>query len=682
MLPCVLAALAGGAALGGPPGDRAPSREPTTPPRDWPASTAGEKAMPLTRCNDWDDAAKTWAAVAAGSDEPLPLRSLSPPVLLPDGSEFKTWEQPADHRRTFCVAQKHPKASDDNPGTADRPWKTISRAAEALEPGDRVIVREGVYREWVRPARGGTGPKRMITYQAAPGEEVVIRGSERLAGPWKPSPHAAKGKQGQAWAVDLPGELFDGHNPFAQTNLGPEQADPKSGYNWTARWAGKPPFTLAQGLVFQDGRRLRQVAGAEDAAGRPGTYWVEPGGRRLHVRPFGDKDPNDAAIEVTTRPFAFAPARTGLGFIRCEGFAVEYVANCFPIPQRGAISTRQGHHWIIANNTVRQVNALGLDFGRRPTFLPRAEPPDTPAPSGAGHIVRGNRFHDCGICSMQGLGLFGCLVEGNFSSGCGWQRVEHYMETGGIKLHYVKHSLVRRNVVQGTIDAPGIWIDHSNANTRLTQNIVVGARCRNWGGIFFEASYRANMIDHNIVWDCRPNAFYQHDCEGLIVANNLFGNCPRLPVLMRCNAGRVVDIETNRRAACRENRVAGNVFHAFGRGPELPARENESDYNVFVGPPGTKAFDLAAWQKRTGREAHSATFASRIELSAADWTLRQAPPAGELLFPRPAAVTFDFLDAPRRGGTTGTGPFVAENRKGEVNLLRRIAGRAGPESGR
>jgi len=101
-----------------------------------PAAPAAE----LTRCNAFNDAATTWAAVRAGSDRPLPLRPLDPPVLLPDGSEFTTWEQPPAHRRTFVVAQKHPQASDDGPGTEARPWRTIGRAPAALEPGDRVVV--------------------------------------------------------------------------------------------------------------------------------------------------------------------------------------------------------------------------------------------------------------------------------------------------------------------------------------------------------------------------------------------------------------------------------------------------------------------------------------------------------------------------------------------------------------
>ena len=112
------------------------------------------------------------------------MRSLVPPAFLPDGSEFKTWEAPLKFSRTYYVDQSHPKASDSNPGTKDMPFKTINRAAELLQPGERVVVAEGVYREWVRPAQGGTDPEHMISYEAAPGARVVIKGSEILRVKW------------------------------------------------------------------------------------------------------------------------------------------------------------------------------------------------------------------------------------------------------------------------------------------------------------------------------------------------------------------------------------------------------------------------------------------------------------------------------------------------------------------
>lgn len=69
--------------------------------------------------------------------------SLSPPVFLPDGSEFLAWECRTAWTRTYVVDRMHPEASDDKPGTAERPFRTIGRAAEVLLPGERVVVKSG-----------------------------------------------------------------------------------------------------------------------------------------------------------------------------------------------------------------------------------------------------------------------------------------------------------------------------------------------------------------------------------------------------------------------------------------------------------------------------------------------------------------------------------------------------------
>ena len=66
--------------------------------------------------------------------------------------------------------------ADTADGSAGRPFRTINRAAELAQPGDTVLVHAGEYREWVRPRRGGLSAARRITYQAAPGEHVVIKG--------------------------------------------------------------------------------------------------------------------------------------------------------------------------------------------------------------------------------------------------------------------------------------------------------------------------------------------------------------------------------------------------------------------------------------------------------------------------------------------------------------------------
>jgi hypothetical protein len=41
--------------------------------------------------------------------------------------------------------------SDGADGSEQQPFATINHAAQVAQPGDTVVVHEGVYREWVSP---------------------------------------------------------------------------------------------------------------------------------------------------------------------------------------------------------------------------------------------------------------------------------------------------------------------------------------------------------------------------------------------------------------------------------------------------------------------------------------------------------------------------------------------------
>lgn len=75
--------------------------------------------------------------------------------------------------KVFYVSKS---GSDSNPGTMERPWLTISKAALSLDPGDTVYIREGTYAERVCLRKSGA-PGKYITYSAYPGETVAIDGS-------------------------------------------------------------------------------------------------------------------------------------------------------------------------------------------------------------------------------------------------------------------------------------------------------------------------------------------------------------------------------------------------------------------------------------------------------------------------------------------------------------------------
>ena len=183
--------------------------------------------------------------------------------MLPDGTLFRSLgTAAASYSQTYHVAQGDPQAGDENPGTAERPWRTIGKAAAALLPGERVIVHRGVYREWVRPERGGAGPDEMIWYEAAPGEDVQIKGSEL----WSPGWQATD----SAWRTALDPKLFPGENPFALENF-PVQP--------SAEWKRFPSMALRRGQLFLDGKPLMQVAKREELVQAEDSFWVEPDGK-------------------------------------------------------------------------------------------------------------------------------------------------------------------------------------------------------------------------------------------------------------------------------------------------------------------------------------------------------------------------------------------------------------------
>ena len=110
---------------------------------------------------------------------------------------------------SLLAAEYHvsPNGMDSNEGSKRKPFKTISAAAAKAQPGDMIMVHEGVYRERINPPRGGTSDEQRIVYQAAPGEKVTIKGSEMIKD-WKLV-------DGDVWAVSLPNRYFGDFNPYS-----------------------------------------------------------------------------------------------------------------------------------------------------------------------------------------------------------------------------------------------------------------------------------------------------------------------------------------------------------------------------------------------------------------------------------------------------------------------------------
>jgi len=81
---------------------------------------------------------------------------------------------PVDPENLFHV-DAH-KGSDDNDGKTEKTaWKSIQQAADTLEAGQMVLIRQGTYFEQVMPKSDGQ-PDAMIVYKAYPGERPILDG--------------------------------------------------------------------------------------------------------------------------------------------------------------------------------------------------------------------------------------------------------------------------------------------------------------------------------------------------------------------------------------------------------------------------------------------------------------------------------------------------------------------------
>jgi len=552
-------------------------------------------------------------------------------VLLPDGREFISWEKPLQFTKTYYVDNLNPRAADSNPGTKDLPFLTINKAAQVLQPGERVVIMTGVYRERVDPVRGGSGPDKMISYEAAPGANVVVKGSRLVKTGWAPStgfkldlaPSArASVKIYQRRLDDLD---FQGYNPFGMVSIMQDRVylkpTPEELWRHLAR----------RGMVFVDGRRLDQVELYQELGRRDGAFWCEHDGLAIHVRLAGDANPSQHEVELAIQEQVFAPRTRGLSYIRIKGISFEHAANAFPVPQRGMVSLSRGHHWIIEDCVLRHANAVALDIG--------AQDWDMEPPAVIGHaIVRGNHIDDVGVCGIAGMAVQNTLIESNLIEHVGYQDVELAWETGGIKLHQTKNCLLRGNVIRHTIHAEAIWLDYENSNTRVTGNVMGDTLETLRGGIYLEASHDSNMLDNNIIWKATEGAgggSYKMPGHGgwgitvdgsdeTVIAHNLIGLTQDAAIKFRNIEGRVV---SGRGGTTRRNKVLNNIFYRCGKAIDFSNLDNTADGNIYTKDWGevrdetqpvgrglnwlpdagtTLRLDLEAWQKFFGFDKNGA----------------------------------------------------------------------------
>jgi hypothetical protein len=486
-------------------------------------------------------------------------QNISERMTLPNGSPAPLWEDQTKSPRILHVDQNHTLADDTNPGTIQSPFKTIQRAAELTNAGDRVEIHAGVYRETVRPHGSGKAIDQMLCFAAFEDDKVTITGAETITGPyrestgWKRSrtildggkateqPNEFADSKARVYMTKLPRETFVGVNPFAACNgpLIPWYGRDVSGAFRNARETPQQKLaTMRRGMIFCDGKRLRQVLNYWELGelDSDGAFFVEGDALTIHLRFPGDDAPDGRLLEYTAREQCFCPEQQYSAFIKIEKLKFTKAGNGFPSPQRGAVSTNCGSNFIVENCTVEDVNGVGLDLGRQSPSRHDNFP-------NGGHQVLNCVIDRCGICGICGVPAgseqdnyidaqqCGVVIIGNRLHDNCWQDFEQLMESAAIKVHHLKDSLIAGNYVNGTEHGCGIWTDATCENIAVRENVVVHCRTA-YGAIFIEASHYDLQAAYNVVVDCKSSGgenggsgIYSHNCDEIVNFRNVVLDC-------------------------------------------------------------------------------------------------------------------------------------------------------------
>jgi hypothetical protein len=443
--------------------------------------------------------------------------------------------------------------ADDADGSAGRPFRTINRAAELARPGDTVLVHEGEYREWVQPRRGGLSGTRRITYQAAPGEHVVIKGSEPVTG-WEREPDG-----GTVWRASVPNALFGGWNPFAEEIAGDWIVEPE------------PPLYKHLGDVYLNGLSFYEVGTREEVTDPPLrtevldhwtgvpdqvrnpeqtrlVWYAEVGEDTTAIwANFQGADPNAELVEINVRRSVFSPVEHHIDYITVRGFELAQAACPWTPPtadQPGLIGPNWAKGWIIEDNVIHDAKCSAVSLGKeastghnyatlrgdKPGYQYQLESVFAARQIGwdrehvGSHVVRRNTIYDCGQNGIVGhLGCVFSTIEDNHIYNIAVKREFFGHEIAGIKLHAAIDVEIRHNRIHDC--SLGTWLDWQTQGTRVSRNLFY----RNNRDLFVEVSHGPYLVDHNVL---ASRAALESFSQGGAFVHNLVGGTVRLEPVM------------------------------------------------------------------------------------------------------------------------------------------------------
>ena len=525
-----------------------------------------------------------------------------------------TFSSPAARATEFVVSQRDVAASDHNPGSRQKPLKTISAAAAKVRAGDKVVIHRGDYRETVIITASGTDNAPII-FEAAPGETPVIKGSdiitgwEREKGPvWKarlsvPAPRGSSGKEPAFWNTNDVRRVF-----------------------------------TRDGTLF-DAQRLGRVLSRDTL--KPGTFFCDTVASILYVWLADSGSPVEHPLEVAVR---------------------------------GAWLYVYGSHVIVRGMQMRHSSTGGIanwpacslegeDITLEDCLISWSD--------FVGVSLSGNRNRLLGnVVACNGDSGVGGKGQNHVIEGCRiiYNNVDRYntqWHAGGAKLiPSFQHGSIRHNEFAHNL-GPGLWLD-----SQSNENVIDGnfSHDNEGPGIWVEIS-KGNLVLNNVCFENRnplSGPYLKPDSKGSdkiyyseqqIAPSRLLrlyhagdgrgiyiSSAPETKVLNNTaylNEGEGICVEGPPRTdgaasmSTRDYMVMNNIS-VFNHGSQLTLRPDQadkeasgsaSDYNLLFsvgavfakhGWAGPAAWSLKQWQAISGQDMHSVEADPQFAMAAMD----------------------------------------------------------------
>lgn len=430
-------------------------------------------------------------------------------------AQNKIMSEPALRGKEYHVSVK---GSDAGDGSATHPFKTIMAAANVAMPGDVITVHAGTYREQITPPRGGDSEYKRITYQAAKGERVEIKGSEMIKG-W-----AKVGND--TWVAKIPNSFFGKFNPYSDRIRG----------DW---FSPTPKDRIYHtGAVYLNGDWLMEAANQEEVmktADEKNPLWwgtVDSTTTTIWAQ-FKNADPNKEMVEVNARQTVFYPDKPFINFITVKGFTMEQAATNWAPPtaeQMGLIGTHWSRGWIIEDNIIQYSKCSGIALGK---YGDKWDNNNTESAEGyvgtikralafgwnkgtiGGHLVQNNRI---AYCEQTGIvGSMGCsfsIVRGNVIHDIHIRRLFSGAEMAAIKFHGgVDVQIMNNHIYRANM---GIWLDWMAQGAQIKDNLFHD----NDRDIFLEVQHGPILVSNNI--SLSKTSLYLNS-SGVALVHNLLG---------------------------------------------------------------------------------------------------------------------------------------------------------------